>query len=196
MIISTLQEIELHNMPLTRSTARRQSGMTLLEVLIAAIIMGFGLLGVAAMQLSTMKVATESLSRSQVVMLAEFIADKIRTNPGGKDTYNGLSCDATACNKTTTSTCDTTACSPTEVAAMDADQWREELAGSASYLRSVTGTLALDSNDVWMIRVFWDDSGVYGDDALNRNSASTLDCIPQSASNKASLQCYQIRVAL
>ena len=174
--------------------SRSQQGMTLIEILVASVVMGFGLLGVAALQLSTAKVATESLSRSQVVMLAEFIADRIRSNTAGESSYRGLSCDASGCNRTPIETCDETACTASEIAAKDADQWQRELAGSASYLSSVTGTLALDANNVWTVRVFWDDSGIYGDDALNRNSASDLDCTPQSASNKSSLQCYQIRV--
>ncbi|MFD2110783.1 type IV pilus modification protein PilV [Thiorhodococcus fuscus] len=193
-----LCHVSKHRAPGLRN---RAGGMTLLEVLIAAVVIGFGLLGVAALQLSTMKVTTDSLARSQAVMLAEFIADRIRTNAGGTSTYDGLSCDATACKSggtttATTETCETSACSSADIALFDAAQWRQELASSASYLSSVTGTLAQDSNDVWTIRIFWDDSGIYGDDALNRDSASTLDCIPQSATNKASLQCYQIRVVL
>ena len=174
----------------------RQKGVTLIEVLVASVVMGIGLLGVAAMQISTLKVTTESLSRSQVVMLAEFMADRLRTNPGGADIYNGLSCDASACNETTTEHCDTSACSGSEIAALDASQWRQELLGSASYLTAVTGTMARDANSVWTIRIFWDDSGIYGEDAINRNSASQLDCVPQSATDKDSLQCYQIRLVI
>ncbi|NEV62962.1 type IV pilus modification protein PilV [Thiorhodococcus minor] len=174
--------------------ARQQLGMTLIEVLVAAIVMGFGLLGVAALQLSTSKISTESLSRSQVVMLAEFIADRIRANTAGAASYDGLSCDASGCNRTTTATCDTSSCSSSEIAAKDAEQWQEELAGSASHLSAVTGTLALDANNIWTIRIFWNDSRMYGEDALNRHSASDLNCTPQSVSNKDSLQCYQIRL--
>jgi type IV pilus assembly protein PilV len=174
----------------------KETGMTLLEVMVAAAVIGFGLLGVAGLQLSTMKIATSSLARSQVVMLTEFIADRIRTNPGGASTYMGMSCDASECNKTTLASCDESACSSADIAALDAEQWRQELASAASFLSAVTGTLARDANNVWTIRIFWDDSDIYGEDTLNRDAASTLDCIPQSATNKASLQCYQIRLML
>jgi type IV pilus assembly protein PilV len=168
--------------------------MSLIEVMVTAIVMAIGLLGIAALQLSTTKMTTESLSRSQAVMLVEFMADRIRTNLGGVGTYKGLVCNESGCNTGAVTDDCTNACTPENLAKKDADQWRSELAGASSYLTSVTGTVTEDANNLWTIRVYWDDSGIYGQDALNRDSSSLTDCAPQSATNKSSLQCYQIKL--
>jgi type IV pilus assembly protein PilV len=50
---------------------RNQSGFTLLEVMIAMVIMGVGLLTIAIAQLASLRMATESKQMSQATYLAE-----------------------------------------------------------------------------------------------------------------------------
>jgi type IV pilus assembly protein PilV len=64
-----------------RST--RQSGMTLVEVLVTLVIVSVGLLGIAALQLTTLKGNQEAYVRSQASMLASYIIDRIRANQQG-----------------------------------------------------------------------------------------------------------------
>jgi len=52
-------------------TLRRRRGMTLLEVSIALIILGFGILGVAAAQLSSLRFSDKSRARSEAHYLAQ-----------------------------------------------------------------------------------------------------------------------------
>lgn len=59
---------------------RRARGVTLLEVLISVLVLGVGLLGVAAMQANALKTNHSALQRSQAVMLAYFMLDAMRAN--------------------------------------------------------------------------------------------------------------------
>lgn len=64
-----------------RSTLlRRQSGAALIESLVAAFILGLGLLGMAAMQAKTMKATRSSEFRSQAVMLSYYMMDVLRAD--------------------------------------------------------------------------------------------------------------------
>lgn len=62
------------------SVRRRQQGFSLLEVLIAVLILSFGLLGVAAMQVRTLQGTQSSNFRSNAAMLTQEIIDAMRAN--------------------------------------------------------------------------------------------------------------------
>ena len=60
-----------------------QAGMTLIEVLVTLVLISIGLLGVAALQLTSLKNNQESYVRSQAAMLAGDILDRMRSNQTG-----------------------------------------------------------------------------------------------------------------
>lgn len=55
-----------------------QRGATLLEVLVAILVLSFGLLGLGALQANALKNNQSSFQRTQAVMLSYFIIDSIR----------------------------------------------------------------------------------------------------------------------
>lgn len=58
----------------------RQRGVGLIEVLVAVLIMGVGLLGIAAMQGTALRNSQSSLERSQAVIYTYMILDLMRAN--------------------------------------------------------------------------------------------------------------------
>ncbi len=67
-----------------RSTVRAaQGGMTMVEVLVTLVLTSVGLLGVAALQLATLKNNQEAYVRSQASILAADILDRIRADSRG-----------------------------------------------------------------------------------------------------------------
>jgi type IV pilus assembly protein PilV len=60
-----------------------QRGMTLVEVLVTMVIISVGLLGVAALQMTSLKGTQESYVRSQAAMLAADMLDRMRANQAG-----------------------------------------------------------------------------------------------------------------
>ena len=60
--------------------SRRARGFTLIEALVALLVLSIGLLGVAALQLSSLRSNHSSSLRSQATLLAYDIVDRMRAN--------------------------------------------------------------------------------------------------------------------
>jgi type IV pilus assembly protein PilV len=84
---------------------KNQRGFSLVEVLIALIIMSVGMLGIAGLYVQSMQAGRTALFRHHAVTLAGDVADRIRANPragiayagGGADNNcvgAGIDCDA------------------------------------------------------------------------------------------------------
>lgn len=65
---------------MTGAGSRAQDGMTLIEVLVALLILSVGLLGAAATQLNALKYTDSSLMTSQASFIAYDMMDRIRAN--------------------------------------------------------------------------------------------------------------------
>jgi type IV pilus assembly protein PilV len=65
-----------------QGSKRAQEGMTLIEVLVALLILTVGLLGAAAIQLNALKYTDSSLMSSQASFIAYDMMDRIRANSG------------------------------------------------------------------------------------------------------------------
>ncbi len=123
---------------------RTSQGFTLIEVMIAIVILGTGLLGTAMIQLKNTQYSHSSLMRSHVSMLAVEIVERMRINfdeaIGGN--YDIAIDDSTPVVLTD---CETTTvqCSSEDLAAFDLNQWRTRVetilpGGSASILANAT----------------------------------------------------------
>jgi type IV pilus assembly protein PilV len=64
-----------------------QRGMTLIEILVAIVVLSIGLLGLAGLQLKGLQVGQGSTYRWQAAMLAEDIADRIRADRANAAAY-------------------------------------------------------------------------------------------------------------
>jgi type IV pilus assembly protein PilV len=95
---------------------KHSRGFTLVEALIALVVLSIGLLGVAALQLSSLRTNGSAAMRSQATMLAYEIVDRMRANQ--------------VVAKTTTDYIIAYAAIPagTTVAAKDLIAWRQNLA--------------------------------------------------------------------
>ncbi|MGB1558271.1 MAG: type IV pilus modification protein PilV [Oceanococcaceae bacterium] len=85
---------------------RYQSGLSLLEVLVAVIVLSIGFLGYAALQMLGVRTSDESLYRTQALMLADSMAERMYQNRsainddtvnGGNSLYDGLDSDGMDC---------------------------------------------------------------------------------------------------
>ena len=72
---------------------KNQRGFSLVEVLIALIIMSVGMLGIAGLYVQSMQAGRTSLFRHHAVTLAGDVADRIRANPTAGVAYAGLGGD-------------------------------------------------------------------------------------------------------
>ncbi len=117
-----------------------QRGMSLLEVLIAVLILGIGVLGIAAMQAYALRNSQSSMQQSQAVIASSSILDSVRANPTG--TYNlTMACTPPSAGAT--------------VASNDLHDWITGLQTSIG--PSACGSIACNGN-VCTVNVQWTDS--------------------------------------
>lgn len=92
---------------------RRPRGFTLVEALVALVLLSTGLLGAAGMLLGSLQSHAEALQEMRAAQLVQDIAQRIRANPGGRDAYDSRDAAAAAAS------CDLAPCAASELAASD-----------------------------------------------------------------------------
>lgn len=143
-----------------------QSGSSLIEVLASMTILAVGILGINAMQTSTLKSNQNSYMRTQAVYLAQDIIERARSNAQGIATggYNDPAPVATTA-------CQTSAgCTSAQMAANDVAQWETAVAAA---LPSGAGVVCLDASPddgtpaapacsdtgaLYTVKIWWDDN--------------------------------------
>jgi type IV pilus assembly protein PilV len=100
-------------------------GFSLVEALVALVVMSIGLLGIAALYVESLRSGTSALMRSQAVALASDMADRIRANPTAGLSY-AKAVDATG---TITAACNapTGTCTVDQMAASDIALWTRQV---------------------------------------------------------------------
>jgi type IV pilus assembly protein PilV len=123
-----------------RTVTLKEGGFTLLEVLVALLVLTIGLLGLAALQASGTRYVHGSYLRSQAVIQAYDMADRIRANLPGVQAgdYTDLSGIPS-----THSDCTSSSCSAAQMAQFDLWQWNT---ANASLLPSGAGTVTIAAN--------------------------------------------------
>ncbi|MBV2209089.1 MAG: type IV pilus modification protein PilV [Thermomonas sp.] len=80
---------------------RGAQGMSLIEVMVAVLVLAVGLLGIAAMQSLALRGGQSSLESSQAVMATSSMLEAIRANPTQAASYNmGKTCATPAAGTT------------------------------------------------------------------------------------------------
>lgn len=114
---------------------RKISGFSLLEVLIALLILSIGLLGIAGLQVTSKRANFEAIQRTTATMLARDMLERIRANSGELDTYtngtSGQTFTLTTAPSAASPDCGTTACTTAQIVAYDLAEWQRAIAGVA-----------------------------------------------------------------
>ena len=101
---------------------RRPQGFSLVEMLVALVILSVGMLGMAGLYVESLRAGRSALTRSEAVILVTDMADRIRANPDAKLNYNKLIDDT----GTITAACNPPlglGCTKEQMAANDIAQW-------------------------------------------------------------------------
>lgn len=153
-----------------------QSGFTLLEVLIALLVLSIGLLGLAGLQAKGLRYNQSAYLRSVATAQAYNMADRIRANRAGASAgdYDNVSGLPSYTN------CDTNACTPAQMAAFDVYQWNTD---NKNALPSGQGRVTVQNANprVLTVTVMWDDqrTGVTGTNCSG-NPKVDLTCFSTS----------------
>lgn len=142
----------------------RQSGLSMIEILITILILAVGFLGVAGMQLLNLKTVNNTQYRTLATLHAYDMAERMRTN------VDGVSGGFYEISTRPSSASSCTTCTAQQLAEMDAYQWNNQIrvygsSPSVADLPNGQGTVAnVSGTDFYDITVSWQeqsrDSGV------------------------------------
>jgi len=140
----------------------KNTGFTLIEVLIAMLVLAVGLLGLAGLQATSLKNNQSAYNRSQATQLAYDMTDRIRSNLAEANklatsayvTINPNAAAAQADCKTVSTTC-----TPADLAQNDLAQWYQDLITLPSVTTTPTTTrIDVDvATRIYTIIIIWDD---------------------------------------
>ncbi len=136
-------------MPLKNS----QSGFTLLEILVAIVVLSLGLLGLAGLQAATLRNNQVAYYRAIVIQQTNDIADRIRANQAGAKAGNYNNLTATI---PTDPDCVTNSCTASQIATADHSQWNNN---NARLLPGGTGTVASGPGGTFDVTISWTEDG-------------------------------------
>lgn len=152
----------------------KHDGFSLIEVLIALVVLAFGLLGVAGLQSAGMRHTQASNLQSQSSMYAHNMADRLRSNPEAIET-GYFDEPITESPGPPPVDCDAADCTPTELATFDVSNWYADLSEA---LPMGTGVIRCHDADCgkhsqFTVSVMWDGHRTGSTDAKNSRTCST-----------------------
>jgi type IV pilus assembly protein PilV len=139
-------------------------GMTLLEVLIAVIILSVGLLGVAGLQTTNLRNSQSAHQKTMAVLLASGMAERIRANRVLALT------GSFALSKTCSSLSSTGS-----IQQLEQKNWIDEIRSSLGSVATTCGEVTYNAGTrTYIVTVYWDDSKALGGrvDSTVRNLVS------------------------
>lgn len=110
---------------------RSQNGFTLIEALIAFVILSVGLLGIVSLQALSKQSQHQAVQRARAINVADTIIERIRINPAGLPTYNiGLTPKGVTPASEPTPNCRSATCTPVQLADYDLWEWEQAMVGT------------------------------------------------------------------
>lgn len=143
------QHRNLAPLRVTAPVSKHQAGVGLIEILISLLVLSIGLLGMSALQTRGLAMSSESLQRTQAVILANDIIERARANRQNVDEYaiafatNDLVCNSTFSIDNATNS----------VSVNDLNEWQNNL---ACLLSDGNGQVQVTNNSI-SVTVTWQD---------------------------------------
>lgn len=155
-----------------------ESGFTLIEILVAIVILSIGLLGVASMQVQGLRNNQSAYLRTQATLLAYDMADRMRTNSqeaidGTYDNFNssGVVPPDPQCIT------NVAGCSSLNLALTDLHEWADRINGtdeSTILLPSAQGRIIRGNDTAFTIEISWQEKQWDDDTQLDQVSTQTF----------------------
>jgi type IV pilus assembly protein PilV len=142
--------------------SRTQHGISLVESLVALLVMSVGMLGIASLYVTSLKTGRSALTRTHAVNLVNDLADRIRANSKAQGAYAFVS--STPQNPTDVPNCSQQGCSAADIAKVDLADWRMAIqrvlpAGATGTVQYVPSPNGLGRPDTYRVSVKWNEPG-------------------------------------
>lgn len=138
----------------------KNKGFSLIEVLVAALVLAIGILGLATAMLTGLKSDKSAYYRSQASAIAYDMADRMRLNRDEVDNYSAFdTSDATPADSACVT--DITGCTPAQIVNVDFREWKlnfdnvTNVARFSPKLPNGRGQITQDNNGRYIITVSW-----------------------------------------
>ncbi|MEK1941182.1 MAG: type IV pilus modification protein PilV [Pseudomonas sp.] len=132
----------------------RAKGFTLIEVLIALVILAIGLLGMSSLMMTSMQSSQSAYLRSQASLLAYDLTERMRANVDRATGSNDYQISA-GTTSVTNPGCTGGLCTPTQQAQLDLSEWRAALTGS---IPGSTASVVRANQNEYTITIAWEES--------------------------------------
>ncbi len=152
----------------SRGCKQQQAGMTLIEVLVAALILGLGLLGAASAQINALKYTDSARMSTQASFIAYDMLDRMRANATGDYRFSGVDV------ATSTS-------SVAGIVGQDLSDFKRNIRAFGG--ESARGVISVSDRQV-SINIYWDDSRAEKKDAAFQSFTLTGYLADQQAARK------------
>ncbi len=148
-------------LPAHRPKRRPSSGATLIEILVALLVLSMGVLGMAAMQIRALKGNHSSMQRTQAVIVSYYILDAMRVD---KDSAKSLNYNTGSNGAVIGEYCDPDAANGTSLAKVNVKHWIQTLKSTIGEASDTTtcGAIYCDANGLCRVQVRWDDTRAGG----------------------------------
>jgi type IV pilus assembly protein PilV len=189
---------------------RKQTGVTLIEVLVSIMLMSFALLGMAALQAQSMALQTSATTRGSVAVLVSDIADRMRSNLTESPGYNNTVATPTfaiSANwagqvtppSTPSTDCKTTACNAAARATYDLATWRIKVRNE---LPQGSALISGGQQTGINVTIMWFDKEFRSGEALTQTLTCTAamtggaaqTCCPTAAAAPSGVRCHNTTI--
>jgi type IV pilus assembly protein PilV len=113
------------------SVTSRQTGVSIVEALVALVVLSVGMLGIAGLYLTSVQSNRTAQTRTAAVHLLNDMGDRIRSNHSAMDSY-ALALGSVP--PVAGTNCSAATCSPVQLAAVDLRAWYDVAIGSATHV--------------------------------------------------------------
>jgi len=158
---------------------KHAAGFSMIELLVAILVMGIGVLGISALQMVSLQNNRGALQRAEAVNFAYDMMDRIRANPAGApptSAYDGLDIGS---NPPNAANCNANNCTQAQMVTFDQAMWKCQLGnfhqnGTCQNLRAAgvladddvqpglaegDGAIDVDGNGMVTVTVQWREAG-------------------------------------
>ena len=160
----------MNKQSLIKNNYSKQSGLTLIEVLVSVIVLSIGILGMLALQTTGMRTNQSSFYRTQAVVLAYDFIDRMRANPNG--VVGGFYDSVDSNSSPTAPGCMTTGCNAQDRATLDIAQWSENFDANTGILPDGRGRVSVETDDTFTVNITWSETD-WDDDNVGKKVLET-----------------------
>ena len=150
----------------------KQSGFTLIEVLVTMFVLAVGILGAGSLQMVGFQSHQDAYFRTQAMYLAGDIVDRMRANPDGVDNTTAFDAVDTTAVIATAPSCKAAigGCTSIQMAQVDIAEWAESFTVIPAVLPASSATVTRDAaTNNFTITINWQEREWSGN---SRNSSA------------------------